>query len=78
MVGGDGLGEQADVRLAVAFGHVTEDLVVGAVLLDHVDDILDRRGIADLGGDQKWPGTWGGLRGPQADRATPERAALPS
>ena len=43
VVGRDRLGEQAEVRLAVALGHVAEDLVVGAVLLDDVDDVLDRR-----------------------------------
>ena len=43
------LPEQAQVRLAVplrvlrAGGHVAEHLVVGAVLLDDVDDVLDRR-----------------------------------
>ena len=52
MVGRDRLGEQAEVRVAVAFGHVAEDLVVGAVLLDDVDDILDRRRVADLGGNR--------------------------
>ena len=48
----DGLGEQADVGFAVAFFHVAEYLVVGAVFLDDVDDILDRRRVADLGGDR--------------------------
>ena len=52
VVGRDRLGEQADARLAVALGHVAEDLVVGAVLLDDVDDVLDRRGVADLRGDR--------------------------
>ena len=52
VVGRDRLGKQAEVRIAVAFLHVAEDLVVGAVFLDDVDDVLDRRRLADLGGDR--------------------------
>ncbi len=36
-------------RVAVASGHVAEDLVVGAILLDDVEHVLDRRRVADLG-----------------------------
>ncbi len=74
VVGRDGLGEQADARLAVAFGHVAEDLVVGAVLLDDVDDVLDRRGVADLRGNRV-PGRGQGAA--DAGRIAPsQRAAL--
>ena len=41
--------EQVERRVAVALAQVAEDLVVGAVLLDHVDDVVDgghRRGRA--------------------------------
>src|SRR6185369_16148587 len=34
------LGEQAELRVAVSLGHVTEDLVVGAVFLNHVQTVL--------------------------------------
>ena len=74
VVGRDGLGEQADVRIAVAFFHVAEDLVVGAVFLDDVDDVLDRRRLADLGGDRV---SGGGARSGHGRRiASPQRAAL--
>ncbi len=49
-VGRDFFREDAQVRIAVAFLHVAEDLVVGAVFANDVDAILDRAGIADLGG----------------------------
>ena len=39
VVGRDLLGEEAQVRVAIALLHVAEDLVVGAVLLDDVDDM---------------------------------------
>ena len=38
----DALGKEAERRVAVPLRHVAEDLVVGAVLLDHVDHVLDR------------------------------------
>ncbi len=63
VVGRDGLGEQAEVRLAVALGHVAEDLVVSAILLDDIDDVLDRRRITDLRRDGVARG-----RGGAADR----------
>ena len=40
--------EDAQARVAVGLREVAEDLVVGAVLLEHVDDVLDRRGFANL------------------------------
>ncbi len=45
------LREETELRFAVAFGHVAEHLIVGAVLLHNVDDVLDRRFVADLLGD---------------------------
>ena len=41
-VGRDLLREDAQVRVAVAVLHVAEDLIVGAVLADDVDAVLDR------------------------------------
>ena len=38
-------------RVAVAPGHVAEDLVVRAILLDDVEHMLDRRRVAHLGRD---------------------------
>ena len=75
VVGRDGLGEEAKVRVAVAFGHVAEDLVVGAVFLDDVDDILDRRGIADLGGDRV---SGAGIGSPRTAVGSPRRSGLHS
>jgi hypothetical protein len=34
-------------RVAVAFGDVTEELVVGPVVLDDQEDVLDRRRVAE-------------------------------
>ena len=42
------LAEQAQVRVAVPAFEVAEDLIVGAVLADDVEDVLDGRGIAHL------------------------------
>src|SRR2546426_610311 len=52
VVGGDALVEQAKARVAVAFGQVAEDLVVGAVLFDDVNAILDRTGFTHFNGDR--------------------------
>ena len=41
------LAELRQRRVAVALGHVAVDLVVGAVLLDEQEDVLDRRRVAD-------------------------------
>ena len=46
------LAEKRQVRVAVALGHVAEHLVVGAVLADHVEDVLDRRRLADAPRDR--------------------------
>ena len=43
----DLLAEDAEVRVAVALLHIAEDLVVGAVLLDDVDDVLEDARLAD-------------------------------
>ena len=41
---GRGVAPEEDERgVAVAAGHVAEDLIVGAVLLDDVDDVLEGR-----------------------------------
>ncbi len=59
LVGRDGLPVHDQVGIAVAGGfaagipEVAQDLVVSAVLLDDVKDILDRAGLADLGGDHR-------------------------
>ena len=51
VVGRDLAAEQAQARVAVALGDIAEDLVVGAVLLDDVDDVLDGRAGAHLARD---------------------------
>jgi hypothetical protein len=38
--------EQTEVRVAVAFLHVAQDLIVRAVLLDDVEDIFDGARVA--------------------------------
>ena len=43
----DLLAEERQARIAVAAWHITEDLIVGTVLADDVEDVLDRRGLAD-------------------------------
>ena len=53
------LAEERQVRVAVALGHVPEHLVVGAVLADHVEDVLDRRGLADAPRDRRALGAAG-------------------
>src|SRR2546430_1385671 len=52
VVGSDALVEQAKARVAVAFGQVAEDLIVGAILLDDVNAILDRAGVTHLNRDR--------------------------
>src|SRR5436190_9889448 len=52
MVGSDFFTEQTKARIAVALWHVTENLVVGAVLLDHVNAILDWAGITHSAGNR--------------------------
>ena len=46
-VGGDVAAEQRERRIAVALGEIAEHLIVGAVLADHVEDVLDGRCAAD-------------------------------
>ena len=44
MVRGDGdVGEIDEARVAIAFLHVSEYLIVGAILFDDVDDVAERR-----------------------------------
>ena len=45
-------GEQAQAAFAVALWEVAEDLIVGAIFLDDVDDVLDRRSVAELAWDR--------------------------
>ena len=47
------LAEEAERRIAVSLGDVPEDLVVGAVLPDDVEDVLDRRGGAHAPRDRR-------------------------
>ena len=49
VVRGDVAGEEYEFRLGVATADIAEDLVKGAVLLDDVDRVLDRGGLADFG-----------------------------
>ena len=46
----DVLAEEAQRRIAAAFRHVAENLVVRAVLLDDVDRVAERRRFAHLRG----------------------------
>src|SRR5215470_11578738 len=46
------LAEEAEARIAVAFFHIAQHLVVGAVLFDHVDHMFDRRWGADAKRDR--------------------------
>ena len=39
----------------LAGGQIAEHLIVGAILLDHIDHVADRGGIADLAGDRRLP-----------------------
>src|SRR5262245_4588727 len=41
------LSEKAKARIAGAFFHIAQHLIVSAILLDHVDHVFDRRGGAD-------------------------------
>ena len=51
LIGRDALAEDAERRIAVAGRDVAEDLVVGAVFFDHVDDVLDATRLANALGD---------------------------
>jgi len=46
LVGRELFAEDAEAGVTVAFGHVAENLVVGAVFLDDVDDVLEHAGLA--------------------------------
>ena len=54
MVGRHLLAEDAQIGVAVAPLHVAEHLVVGAVLLDDVQHVLDRRGLAMTLRNRPW------------------------
>ncbi len=65
-VGHDGFAEAAQLRVAVAPGQAAEDLVVGAVLLDDIEDMPDGAvvdGEAGTVGDRGPSGCRGRLRG---------------
>ena len=74
MVGRDLAAEHHQRRIAVAARHVAEDLIVGAILLDDVQHILDRRRLADLGRNGRLLGVGGvgeqlvGIRAVLVDR----------
>jgi hypothetical protein len=55
-VGRDLLAEEAEGRIAVALLEVAQDLVVGAVLADHVEDVLDGEGSPTLRGMGEFAG----------------------
>ena len=60
LVGGDLLAEDAQGGIAVPRGDVAQDLVVGPVLLDDVDDVLENARLSDPLGDG--PGRLAGAR----------------
>ena len=75
-VGRDALGEEAQLRVAVALRQVAEDLVVGAVFLDDVDAVFDRARLGRAGWGSGSPARadlrWGGRRlGPGNTRRPP-------
>src|SRR4030095_11014686 len=51
VVGCDALWKEAECRIAVSLGHVAEHLVVGAVLLNYVKAVFDRRGVTSPEGN---------------------------
>ena len=50
--GSAAVAEDCQGGVAVAAGHVAQDLIVGAVFTDDHEDVLDQRRIADLGRDR--------------------------
>ncbi len=68
LVRSDLFAEDGQRRVAVGAGQVTELLIVGAVLLDDVDDVLDLRRYADL--------TRNNGRAPTGGRASESRESL--
>ena len=58
------LAEDAERRIAVASADISQNLVVGPVLLDDVDDVLEDARLADALGHG--PGGWSGRGGKQA------------
>ncbi len=57
----DLLAEQAERRVAVGAFDVAEDLVVGTVLADHIEDVLDWRRRSDAPWNRRRLGCRGGL-----------------
>ncbi|MCZ7640843.1 MAG: hypothetical protein M5U12_35175 [Verrucomicrobia bacterium] len=64
LVRSDAFAKDAKARVAPALGQRAEDLVVGPVLLDDVDDVLDEARLADALGDGA--GGWWGRAGKRA------------
>ena len=59
----DVIPKNAQIRIAISLWKVSEDLIVGSVLLDDIDDILDWAGDAHLGRDDSGcliDGSWRG------------------
>ena len=55
-VGGDLLTENRERWIAISALDVAENLIVGSVLANHVEDVLDRRRVADPRGDRELTG----------------------
>ena len=69
LVGRDLGAEDAEFGPAVALRHVAEHLIVGAVLLDHIDDVLDQTRLTDpLGDHPRW------LVGPRRGESVADRS----
>src|SRR5262245_45202758 len=47
LVWGDIFAEQTEIGIAVAFGNISEHLIVGPILFDHINDMFNWRGIAN-------------------------------
>ena len=75
LIGSDLVAEDAEVWIAVAFLDVAEDLIVGAILLDDVDDVLDEARFADALGNWRAAG-WSGRGGSAAWAMAPRRMFL--
>ena len=53
LVGRDALAENAQRWIAIAFAHIAQHLVIGAVLFDDINDVLKQAGFADA--LRHWP-----------------------
>ena len=61
LVGRDPFVKSAQLRVSVAGLYISQDLVIGAVLLDDIDDVLNRLGSPTRSGTGRggWPGRGG-------------------